>query len=439
MASIPHVRGSFSLRSFILLLLVLPGIAGRTAQAGHATADPQYLIFQITNQPTTNTREVVLDIKNTFGPSHPETGRLLGFGITPLLLMQTRDEMRKIVNEGFDLAEETGLAVFLQCDDMNFFKKDITADASPGMCEWTAFPQAGESHGPLTRFWFNWGIWVFSPALPNFESPDLRQLMAKQLREGVCDVVRERVEKLRQQHREYLFGGLAIGWETHIPDYTPGVPLYNIDSRNPPVNRHENPPVTMQPAEMSQTGYAALHARGWNPAKLRAEAEKRNIGERELTRQLLWQTIHDYTEFNARTAFDVGIPREKIFTHIVAIDSVQPTQSSTIPPIWAAVNRYSTPGFTLSQFSGAIYDVGKLKEKIGEAEPGQQRFAAVESYFMGMGDGESYRTFLQELFGNGATHVVCWGFTDPPSSGYTFPREQNKSIPVVREWLGNKR
>jgi hypothetical protein len=344
-------------------------------------------------------------------------------------------ELRRKMAFNLDLAERSSLPVYFQIDDMNFVSAELADD--PMMCEWVGFPEEGAEHGRVARYWFNWGVWICQPAVPCLAAPGLRDLAVSRLRQGVLEPLAERLGTWEAEGRLHLFAGMAIGWETHIDNMTPGEPIYHLDAATPPVFQAADPPITMEPWEMTQLGYAALHWKGWTADRLAAAAAERGVDERVILREVCFDVIQEYSAVLARTVHETGVPRSRIFTHIVPMDSVRPTTSTGCPEIRCAVNPWSTPGFTLSRAT-APYDVAALLDKIRAAEPGLDRFVCAETYFLGQNTRRAFASFLDEMFGNGATHVVVWGMTDPPTSGYSgYPREG--AVRAALEWLGHTR
>src|SRR5579862_5951069 len=100
------------------------------------------------------------------------------------------EELQRRVTRALDHAEETGLPLLIELDDMNFMPEY----SDPSMVEWAAFPKPGEKYGPRAKhYWLNWGDWMALPPPPNFESPAFRQEVAKRLKEGVLPPLLERL------------------------------------------------------------------------------------------------------------------------------------------------------------------------------------------------------------------------------------------------------
>jgi hypothetical protein len=200
-----------------------------------------------------------------------------------------------------------------------------------------------------------------------------------QLREGVTKPLAARLRVLAACKRIFVRGNLRRVGNAHL-ELHGGRGAQRHRRKNPPVDNSLSPPLVMRREEMAQTGYAALHWRGWNAQRLDAAAKQRGISSQQMLVRLCHEVIRDYSQSLAKTVFEAGVPRRKISMHIVALDSVRPSDTTDHPPIWTAINPYSVPGFTLSNFSGALYDMKKLKAKTAAADPGQTRFVCAEGY-----------------------------------------------------------
>jgi hypothetical protein len=129
---------------------------------------------------------------------------------------------------------------------------------------------------------------------------------------------------------------------------------------------------------------------------------------------------------------DNNIPRDRIFTHIVPMASVNPLRiETTVPPIWTAVNPYSIPGFTMDNRGAAVYNLAELKHQITIVDPTQSHFAVSESYLFNYGDEQSMRDNLAEAFDNGALIKSIYG-------ALPFASENPQpigAIKAIRQWL----
>jgi len=368
--------------------------------------------------------------------------------IGPMLLNQSVAQMHEQVNHVFDLAEQYNVPVYFQLDDQNNYTTYFGNDAEikfwehPQMCEWVAFPEEGEEYGGqnrgwgIPRFWFNWGNWMFAPASPNFADPTFRELMKNNLKEGFLKPCMERYGKLMNENKAYLFAGCAIGWETHIPDMSEANPLITINKEVLPTYQNE----MMQNYEMMPYGYGALHTLGYNQTKLEAEAAQAGYKNVKLYRDsILFGVIHDYSEFMAKTAFEAGIPRHKIFSHTVGYASYDPSVSCTFtPPIWCAVNSYCIPGYTMSPIT-CRYNVKTIKTEIAKYDSINE-FAVAEGYAAGLNEEAMAAAYFREMFiQNNCRIVTAFGFGDDFESVFTFKRTPDFGYNIAaNKWLSGK-
>lgn len=366
-------------------------------------------------------------LKSEFGSADPKSTRMVGYGVQQIrILSRSVPFVAAEIQRILDAAEQSGIPVWLHLDPLFAWGADLESkpeDApaikfwnDPEMREWKEFPVAGKLPDDIPRFWFNWGPWC-SPvsAVPAIGSPKFVDFARRQLREGVLAPLQARLKKWKKEGREHLFAGINVGWEIYLPYYHEGWLVCSNGGKGGPV--FAQCPKAIRGLQMdggivgSQLGYASLHWQGWDEAKLREAAGKEGIPRDEKFRQLCFQAIHDYLQALAEECHRAGIGPDKVFTHIVALATVNKADTN-MPPIWTAVNPYSTPGFTMDNKGGAKYNLAVLKEQLANA-PGSRgkMFGAVETYFGLNGknyvtDEGGYRAELDDLFGNGARVVV---------------------------------
>ncbi|MHB1454673.1 MAG: hypothetical protein ACYCYM_12080 [Saccharofermentanales bacterium] len=406
----------------------------------------QYMMFMFSNKHIDEIEDYLPEMKQLYGEIDPESDRMYSFGVVgPMLLTQSIEQMQQVINTGFDYALTYDIPVYFQLDDVTNYSKYYGSGAEtrfyehPEMCEWIQFPEKGEKwggqndYGKLPAFWFNWGIWMRSPAFPNLASPEFKALIADNLQKGVLEPIHKRYEELQRKGKTHLFAGMAIGWETHIPDYSDNNTILGLDKTNPPSDTITGE--TMEQWEYAQYGYAALHTLGYDQGKLEAEATRNGKSAQAYMKTLLYDVIHDFSEFMAKQAFDSGLPRHKIFTHMVSLSTSLIVQSTFNPPTWCAVNPYSTPGFTMSPVT-CPYDMPTLKDDILSADPAMNNFGCVEGYAAGLKDEEKADEYLHDMFSNGALMVAVFSYADQGTRLFHFSRSPdfgfNKS---VVKWL----
>jgi hypothetical protein len=213
---------------------------------------------------------------------------------------------------------------------------------------------------------------------------------------------------------------MAIGSETHIPDYSTNNSILNVRLDDLPSNKLKGD--QMKEWEATEYGFNSLHI----------------LGKKQYDRQALYSVIHDYTELLAKTAFESGIPKHKIFTHIVGFMSHYTyLQTTFAPSIWTAVNDFSIPGFTLNPVT-CKYNLSTLKAEIKGADASQKYFACAEGYSRGV-DGSFYEAdeYFKSMFNNGAVLVSVFGWgREPLTSKYAVSHSKNNPfVKAAKKWL----
>ena len=140
----------------------------------------------------------------------------------------------------------------------------------------------------------------------------------------------------------------------------------------------------------------------------------------------------------AKTASDYGFFKSQIFSHIVALQSTGTHINTTdveIPPIWAALNDYCTPGFTLDEFGAAKYDLAEM-ENIFNAHGHPFKYAPIESYLVHYQTESEYTTQLNEFFTDADLVAVYGAVTNLTgnTSAYTMNAAQAAAI---SDWLSS--
>jgi hypothetical protein len=408
---------------------------GITGDPIPANAD-KYIVFFLTNTSVEQADKgngidakpgytFVGELPILFGNIDPDRNYKYAFGLPgPMLLTQSESEMQEEVNRAFDLAEKYNVPVYFQLDDCNNYTEEFGHGATPKFyenpdwCEWTSFPITGEtwggqSNGRLPYYWFNWGEWMHAKAFPSFASPGFKDFVVRQLKNGVLEPLKNRYNQLKSQGKEYLFAGIAVGWETHIPDYSSDNTILNVKPTNWPKTAGGEP---MALWEANKYGYNSL-SKG---------------GSAVYDRDVLYQVIHDYSASLAKEVYLAGIPRQKIFTHMVGFMSNDPSLQTTFaPPIWAAVNEFSVPGFTMSPET-CPYNLDNLVSVISNADNMVGHFANAEGYSRGVDRSfQEADNYFDDLFSKGALSVAVFGWGREPATS-TFAVSHSPSNPFVQ-------
>ena len=349
-----------------------------------------------------------------------------GYGLQQIrLLSRSTDVMEERINEMCEIADDTGIPVWLHIDPIYAWGANTESSPDdapsvkywndPEMREWREFPSGGQLPTYIPRFWFNWGAWCTpAPAFPAIGSPKFIKFACRQLQEGVLEPLSVWRSKWESEGREYLFAGINVGWETQIPYYSSTKLNSGIVASFPSSVAGLQIDPGLVGVE-TQFGYASLYWRGWTESSLQAAASLEGITYNQKLHDELYRCIHDYMSSLAKECANTGIGPDKVYTHIVALESAQYDIASNHPPIWTSVNPYSTPGFTLDNRGGAKFNLSSLKELIGNAKGNRgKRFGMVESYIqlgsnIYVTDAEDWVYEMNDMFNRGAQAISYYG------------------------------
>lgn len=373
-------------------------------------------------------------LKDTYGEINPDNEILYAMGYCgPMLLTFSPEVIAEEAENAFRLAVENNVPVWFQMDDVNNHYAAYVDEGVVSCDKWYENPLNTEKLGfgenaPSAPYWFNWGSWKKSPAMPCLNSPTFVEFIKKQLNTGFIPVLEKYLKILKEQNKEYLFAGVSVGWETRFPDYT-DIPLDTVDQNGRKITAEER----------CRTGYRALENLGYTAEKLKSEAEDLGISEGLLMYRILCGVEHDYSEMISKIMFDAGVPRNKIFTHYTINSNLRTTDSNYsfhFPEVSAAVNDYSTPGYTVG-INPSSKLICRLKMKIARTAPDLKYYGAVETYATDLN--ESRRTtlnYFNRLFNSGALVIAIYGNHDQPPSPFCFPHDRDAVFNrAVREIL----
>lgn len=396
------------------------------------TTEHRYIIIQDAVDADT-----ISYMKNTFGENNPENEVLYAMGVCgPMLLTDSPEVIAEKTNRAFEEAVKNNIPVWFQIDDVNNHNYAYLGPDTVTCEKWYENEENveklgfGENAKPAA-YWFNWGKWKTTPAMPCLNSPTFVEFVDSQLSKGFIPALQKWLAELKQQNKEYLFAGVSVGWETRIPDYS-DIPLGTKDQTGREITAEEQ----------NETGYRALENLGYTAEKLKTEADSQGISEKLLMYHILCQVEHDYSQMISKKIYDAGVEKTKIFTHYTINENRKTTDDSlnyNFPEVSTAINDYSTPGFTIGVDPSKKL-VCTLKMKIAMSDPQQSHFGAVEGYAYGLNDNKKDSVdYFRMLFNSGALVVAVYGIHDAPSSVFYIPREYDKPFnQAVRYLIGNK-
>ena len=408
------------------------------------SGDVQYVIFKLTHtQSFAELNAWANQIYQVYGPNDRRRKRAWGIGVWGINpLRQSPAEMTNVINQGFDLAERLNVPVHF---DILVGVEGFFTDYGSGnqvrwwddtdMCEWSKL-----NTPRCTPGWFDWGQVIDSNkppmAKPALGSPKFRAFLQQQLRAGVFPALAERYQRLKSNYNEYLFAGLALGGETQFDDQTnPRFPVSDWGIMGYNTLRYV---ANTTPAMLGGRSVADLVA---HPTELKAFL---NIA-----------AVNDWMRFFSKfVAEESGLPRYKLFTHIVAAEAmVPPVDASVWPIVKAATSPHVLPGFTFSPCSSdtsharADYMKGQILEN--ERTYGQLPYpltsapyiwAIEETYGSCFPTGLAFQNYLDATLGNGAKLMAILGWNDPESSHFFLPKKNPDNTEYfvhtgIKSWL----
>jgi hypothetical protein len=464
-------------------LLSSLGVAGASAPA----REPNYFIFTLMGQEALGresndfasmpklvmpdvaydwvVNKSIAEIKKQFGEQHAGQPRYVGFSLslTPILNLKP-EKIKAQVNHALDLAERNNLPVLFHTDDQHEWWQNPQLSKNPQMVEWSDFPAPGKTQGTMVPdHWLHWADppTVYPAGPPCFACPAFREVLAKRLRECVAEPIVQRVKIWRGQGKEFLFAGIVAGNETSVPDFSFGFDGYEGDpAAATGLDKTKNPPVTvrMSRQDLVPIGYHSLYAMGYTRESLERLAAEQHKSLSEIVKTLLFQVAHDYAEFQDKTLYQAGVPRERIYTHFTSTNYTLgnyqkhvremelrqnptglPGSDNLSPPVTSAVNRYSRPGFTVVRNAVDLKELVAQLRRAGAPDEGMS-WAVVESYPTTMQPGRpqteaEYAEYLGALVANGAKVVSCYGWN---MDGSTYAVKGSGVIPAVSKWLAGQ-
>jgi hypothetical protein len=179
--------------------------------------------------------------------------------------------------------------------------------------------------------WLNWGKQIRMVPCPNFMSLKYKEAADTEITKSV-NAIKTWYDGLPPE-KKYLLGGIVLGWESSI-----GVNVFYYPNGNSYLDQPQsNDPtygktMTNLPSRGVQTiGYAAIKTAGI-------------ATDGTLTEAMQTEIVRHHLEDLSKTVYDLGIPRELIFTH--SGGWVQGESLYT-----AAVNKYSCPGWSFYNYA----------------------------------------------------------------------------------------
>lgn len=415
------------------------GVSEETLQP-NSTDDTQYLIFQLfTYNPSSNGDKQPLDgvsIRNQINEILTAVGnnrgngdtRQLGFGVGPLSLDHTDDELRVLIRESFTIADEKDVAVVIHIDESMFWinRPDLWGD--PNNVEWSDWNRT-----VLPHRYISWAPVLLAPQMC-YNCPGIKKEIERIARDVIGFEIRKGIDRLKAKNKEKLFAGVINGWETHLADHR------YVDTSDQAANRLG--------ILRERIGYHALTNLGYSMSNPPADFDA-----------VLEGVVHDFADYWAIKLGEANIPANRIYTHI-AFPVLPPDQqqimlnqlsihlgfpanllSFTHTTPATAFNEHSRPGFSTYPIGFKENKLDGRLAKIVQELPkhGSPHWASVEGTNV---QGESavimtshisWDEYLSGMFNNGASLVNIFAWSDP--TGYGIATRSAEAIEAYKKFL----
>lgn len=369
-----------------------------------------YLMFQIfvfdnglsgCFPPRSNVESTVQDLITRIG-TRGDSRHKLGFFVGPITFKHSDDEVRRLIAESFGLARSKNVAVGFHLDDHMFWDTRADLIHDKGNIEWTDWKGSESTHRRL-----DWGLEP-SKADPQmcFNSPGIKKAVRERAH-LIGTEIKHELDRLKAEHREDLFAGIIIGWETHI-----GLEL----STNRPV------------------GYHALTNAGFSGKNSQAECDAELV-----------KILKSFMELWATNLSQAGIPREKMYSHIAFTPQgfaqekgLSVLQQEGFSPPSVAFSTWYLPGFTTYPSADTLEQV-----TAEVAKNGMRPWCSSEGTNIvpnGMPGEANMETYLGKMFNHGAVivNIFSWGMggeAEREKNMFRRVTENQEALSAYRKFL----
>ena len=394
-----HIRDRAPLKGHVVafsFLLALLLVVSGCAHFSSAKFEPpkQFIVFNLGGNSPKKDFAAVSEMFTNVAPSPVGIGVAGIFSYFAAPPAQVEGDLKNFLR----LAEQYEIPVVVQLDGEAWW------DARPDLWNWWDASRPG--FNPSNRFnvewsgwqptdamriaWRNWGSITRVLPPPNLMSPAYRAAWRKEMQRLVPVVVAW--QKNLPADKRWLLIGVKVGWESSIGVnawyYPDGNKLADLPHSSDPTN---NVQAKFTPARgVAQIGYASVKTAG-----LRREGE--------ITEADLAEIVRRHLEDMCRTAAELGVRREKLFTHVGGWKDDELLYG-------AATNVFSCPGWSFYRHADdARQDTG-VQSVLAQSDA--KYWAAVEWSQRGKNEFEPWRSALANTLADPRCRFLCiynWG------------------------------
>lgn len=372
---------------FILSILTfIFGCAGKKDQ--QANQPLQYILLNGVNARAGSFGEVA----SVFGKTTDRRTAIgVGFIISYFQMSPERAEAR--LKQYLSLSLQFDLPVIVQIDGEQWWtaRPDLWNwwdDTKPGYdpanrynVEWTGWtPDSAVKIG-----WRNWGRQLRVLPMPNLMSPAYRKACHDEMKKLVPKVM-DWWNSLPEE-KKYLLAGIKVGWESAI-----GVNNWYYPNGNKLLDREEreDPDYGVQTDLLPDRGVQAM---GFAAVSTLGMASSGELKESDVT-----EVVRRHLEDLCRVAADLGVPRDRLFTHCGGWSRGETLYS-------AAVNTYSCPGWSFYQHASDPRKDTTVVETLEQSDA--PYWGAVEWLYQGANTKEQWLSAFENTLSCSRIRYLC--------------------------------
>lgn len=378
---------------------------------GIVTAADQFVVLNLSND---RYAESFAQIHREFGRQSEGKVRIGMAGIFSYL-HQPRTKVVADLREFLRLARETDTPVVVQLDGEQWWgnRPDLwnwwdtnqpgCSPANRANVEWTNW----SSDSAIKIAWRNWGSQLRVLPPPNLMSPRYREACHEEMR-MLIPIILDWWRELPASQKVLLIG-IKVGWESSIGVnawyYPGGNELLNQPASSDPTSglKAGQPPAR----GVVQLGYAAVRTAGIRKEGAITEAD-------------LAEVVRRHLEDLSREATRLGVPREKLFTHVAGWKEGEKLYA-------AAVNALSCPGWSFYQHAADPRGDGGVQDAIKTSDA--PHWAAVEWLYQGPAETAAWHGALTATLADPRCRYLC-------IYNWSGVRENRAALDAIRQLTG---
>ncbi len=388
------LRTHIMLTGLLALSLCSAGAANiQSDKNGHAEPSHYILINGVQN-----TEASFQEIAETYGKSQAREISV-GIGFIISALNMTPERAAQTLKRYLSLSVQYDVPILVQLDGESWWhnRPDLWNwwdKSKPGYdpenrhnVEWTDWtPDSAVKIG-----WRNWGRQLRVLPMPNLMSPAYREATRIEMRK-LMTIVMAWWNGLNED-QEYLLAGVKLGWESSI-----GVNNWYYPNGNSYLDKPEKDDPThgikinqIPDRGVTTLGYAAVKTAGIADSGI-------------LTGAMQTEVVRRHLEDWCQLASEVGVPRERLFTHCGAWSQGESLYS-------AALNRYSCPGWSFYSHAENPAHDRTVMEMLERSDA--PYWAATEWLYQGKHSKDQWVAALENtLIGANARYVCIYNWGD---------------------------